>query len=130
MIASKYRFRGYNSLRYVYRHGKTVRSPQLALRYVPNERRKLSRCAVVVSKTVSKSAVSRNRIRRRLYENVRPLLPELSRAHDLVITVFQPEVTNIQAAELETIIGGLFTRAGLLSKGVKNPHDMIDTKEK
>jgi ribonuclease P protein component len=130
MLASKYRFRGYGSLRYVYKRGKTVRSPQIALRFTRNERRQLSRCAVVVSKSVSKSAVTRNRIRRRLYEQTRLLLPRANNAYDLILTVFQPEIASIQASELSAIVEDLFGRAGILSDDAKKSHDMIDTKER
>ena len=87
MIGRSHRFHGHNSLRFVYTHGKTVRSSLLAIRAVTNPRRKDYRCAVVVSKKVSKSAVVRNRIHRRLYERIRVHVASIPPATDMVITV-------------------------------------------
>ena len=60
-----------NSLRVVYKYGQTARSQQLTMRYHLHEKRQTYRCAVVVSKKVEKSAVARNRIRRRIFEVIR-----------------------------------------------------------
>lgn len=88
MISSTHRFHGYNSLRFVYSKGQTVRGPIFAVKSVINPRRSKYRVAVVVSKKVHKSAVARNRMRRRLYEAVRELHNDISEPYDIVITVF------------------------------------------
>lgn len=88
MITRQHRFHGRGSLNYVYRKGRQIRGGSLSLRYAPSKRPDY-RLAVVVSRKVSKSAVVRNRIRRRIYEIVR-----IERAGakpwpvDLVLTVF------------------------------------------
>ena len=71
MLAQKFRFHGHGSLRYLYKNGDAVRSHLITLKYIANPRRKTSRFTVVVGKKVIKSAVKRNRIRRRVYEVVR-----------------------------------------------------------
>jgi ribonuclease P protein component len=58
----------------------------------------------VVSKKVAKSAPMRNRIRRRIYEQVRLLAPEYLKNHDVVITVYDPELAVIPADEINQII--------------------------
>lgn len=88
MISGSHRFHGYNSLNFVYRSGDTVRGPLFALKYALNPRRKSYRAAVVVSKKVHKSAVARNRIRRRLYAAMRELGSQIDEPYDIVITVF------------------------------------------
>jgi ribonuclease P protein component len=88
MISRAHRFHGYNSLNFVYRNGQTARGPVFAIKYAPNPRRKTYRVAVVVSKKVSKSAVARNRIRRRLYAAIKEYEPQISQPYDIVITVF------------------------------------------
>jgi ribonuclease P protein component len=88
MISGEHRFHGRNSLRYVYQRGKTVRASELALRYVYNSRCKSYRIAVVVSRKVSKSAVVRNRIRRRIYEIVRTHADAIIEPYDLIFTVY------------------------------------------
>jgi len=104
MIFRKNRFHGHNSLKYVYQHGKTVRSPLCALRFVHNPRRSSYRAAVVVSKKMHKSAVVRNRIRRRLYEIVRTHVAEAA-AYDMVFTVFSDQLADMPAEKVrETML--------------------------
>src|SRR5262245_38924158 len=100
MISRQHRFHGYNSLRFVYQKGQTVRQAYLSLKYVANSRRSQYRCAVVVGKKVHKSAVVRNRIRRRIYEIVRHQEKQLSN-YDLVFTVFSEEAAKASSEELE-----------------------------
>lgn len=114
MIARSHRFHGHGSLRYVYQHGRTVRGPLTALKFVPNERRKIYRLAVVVSKKVSKSAVVRNRIRRRLYEAFRQHERELTRPFDMVCTVFHEQVADLPADELDRLVVAQMRQAGLI----------------
>ena len=92
MIAKVHRFHGYNSLRNVYRRGKVARGALFAVKALDNPSRSNYRVAVVVSRKVNKSAVARNRIRRRLYEISRELAPQISQPHDIVITVFHSTV--------------------------------------
>jgi ribonuclease P protein component len=119
MISRAHRFHGYNSLRYVYKHGRTVRGPVMATKFVINERRKIFRVAVVVSKKVNKSAVIRNRIRRRLYEIVRQCGPQIGQPYDIVITVFNEQIADMPSPELERMVRAQFRQAGLLRNPVK-----------
>lgn len=115
MISRKHRFHGYGSLRYVYQKGRTVRSPLLSLKYAPNSHRDSYRLAVVVSKKVSKSALTRNRIRRRLYEVVRLKAPGFTEAYDMVITVFSEQLKDVSADELTDLVTEQLARAGIIS---------------
>ena len=56
--------------------------------------------AVVVSKKVAKSAVVRNRIRRRLYEAVRVQRSLENHPFDVVFVVFDVKIAEIPAQEL------------------------------
>ncbi len=71
------------------------------LRYVPNRRGSAYRAAVVVSRRVHKSAVVRNRIRRRMYELVRQLAPFFTEPVDIVFIVHSEEVATMPATKLE-----------------------------
>lgn len=104
MLSARHRFHGHGSLRYVYKNGQAVRSRQLTLKYTRNKHRKHSRFAVVVSKKVHKSAVGRNRIRRRIYEIIRHELPKIPHAHDIAVIVTSSEVLTLPALELEQIV--------------------------
>lgn len=116
MLAFKYRFHGHGSLRYVYSHGKTVRSHLVTVRYTFHPKRELPRVAVVVSKKVIKGAVGRNRIRRRLYEVVRHEIPKLKDNTDLAVIVFSADVKDMPAEELTKSIQQVFHEADIYKK--------------
>jgi ribonuclease P protein component len=114
MISRKNRFHGYGSLKYVYRNGDTVRGPLFSVRYVNNHKRSEYRLAVVVSRKVHKSAVGRNRMRRRLYETVRSMADEISSPADIVITVFNDNLLAETPANLTAQVRKQLKAAGLL----------------
>lgn len=116
MISKSHRFHGHSSLSYVYKHGRVVRGPLMALKFVPNDRRTEYRLSVVVSKKVAKLAVVRNRIRRRLYEVVRHYEPQITVPHDVVITVFSDVVQALPADELERTVRAQLLQAGLIQR--------------
>jgi ribonuclease P protein component len=109
MINRLYRFHGYNALRFVYKQGKTARlntqavpQPLFTLRYAPN-RRKSYRLAVVVSKKQHKSAVERNRVRRRIYEAGRELIPR-DATYDLVVTVTGDKILELSKKDIDNTL--------------------------
>ena len=114
MIKRSNRFHGYNSLRYAYQHGKTVRGPLCAIRFVINERRTDYRLAVVVSKKVSKSAVVRNRIRRRLFESVRLHQEEIAAPYDIIMTVFNEQLAELPSEEVRRMVAAQLRQAGII----------------
>lgn len=114
MIARKHRFHGHGSLRYVYQHGQTVRGPMLSLKFVPNSRRSAYRLAIVVSKKVNKSAVTRNRIRRRLYEAVRRYESRIRSPHDMVLTVFSEQLATLPASDLDKLVASQLKKAKII----------------
>lgn len=116
MISRRHRFHGYASLRGVYRNGETVRGPLFAIKYMSNPRRRSYRLAVVVSRRVHKSAVKRNRIRRRLYEATRLLEPLLTEPYDIVVTVFHDSVTDEPANRLSGQLKKQLKEAGIIKK--------------
>lgn len=74
------------------------------------------RLAVVVSRKVSKSAVVRNRIRRRIYEIVR-----LSRSQsgspwpvDMILTVFDEQIAAVPSETLRGAILALLKKAKIV----------------
>lgn len=117
MISKSHRFHGHNSLTYVYRHGQVVRGPLMALKYVTNDRRDAYRLSVVVSKKVAKSAVVRNRIRRRLYEAYRQSEDHIVKPYDMVVTVFSDVVQSLPADEVTQAVQAQLKQAGVTGKG-------------
>ncbi len=114
MISKQHRFHGPNSLNFVYRKGRAAREQGLSLRFA-RSRGEDYRLAVVVSKKVSKSAVVRNRIRRRIYEIVRTYRKEAETTwpQDLVISVFDDQPAKLPAAELKAQVIKLLQKSGL-----------------
>lgn len=106
MIGRQNRFHGPGALNYVYRKGRVVRTAYCSLRYVPNSRRQTYRLAVVVSRKVHKSAVIRNRIRRRLYEQVRLGL-DREVAYDIVLTPHSDQLAIMSEKHINKIISEL-----------------------
>ena len=113
MLSVSHRFHGHGSLRYVYKNGTAIRSRLITIKYIANPHRKHSRFAVVVSKKVHKSAVGRNRIRRRVYEIIRQELPKFKAPHDVAIMVFSSELISLPSNELHEMIQQLFTTGDL-----------------
>jgi len=102
MITGRHRFHGYGSLKGVYQRGNTVRGGLLNIRYVLRDPKRPYRVAVVVSRKVNKSAVTRNRIRRRLYEIVRNNDSIIAPGTDIVFTVFDDQLADIEYTELSS----------------------------
>ena len=113
MLQQANRFHGHGSLRFVYKNGRAVRSSLATLKFTTNPHRQNDRFAVVISKKVVKSAVRRNRIRRRVYEIIRHELPHLKSNHDVVLIIVSAEVLSMPHGELLTTIKQLFSQANL-----------------
>ena len=110
MLSKKFRFHSRGGVKYVYQKGKTVRSPKMSLVFTENARG-FTRMAVVVSKKVEKSAVKRNRIRRRVYEVLRLNLDQIPKKMDYVFVVFSRDVIRMDFDDLEKVVGDLVAEA-------------------
>jgi ribonuclease P protein component len=113
MIPSPFRFHGHNSLRYVYTNGKAVRSQPLTIKWVQNTHRSKPRFSVVVSKKVIKSAVGRNRIRRRLYEYLRTNTDRLNDTYDIVVITTSSDLKDMPYNDLSEQMDTLLEKAGV-----------------
>ena len=140
MIGRANRFHGYNALRHVYGRGQTVRGTHLSLKYMVNPRRSSStssssfRVAVVVSRKVHKSAVVRNRIRRRIYEIIRGQAGAFDQPYDLVFTIFSDQLAELPAPELRQLVESQLERASILKGEPRNANaatdDIVNAKER
>jgi ribonuclease P protein component len=129
MLDSLHRFHGLNSLNFAYKKGQIVRGGQLSLRYAVNTRRQTYRVAVVVSKKVDKSAVVRNRIRRRIYEVVRAKTDGIQGSYDLIFTAFNVHLATVDSAQLEKQVADLLRRAGLVDHKTVASRGIVDQKK-
>ncbi|MGD8373735.1 MAG: ribonuclease P protein component [Candidatus Woesebacteria bacterium] len=113
MLQYKYRFHGHGSLRYLYKNGKVVRNRALSIRYVHNSKRKDSRCAIIVTRKLYKSAPKRNRIRRRVYEALRTNWQHIKSPTDIAINIFEPRFYDMPYDDLKELVVDAFVKADL-----------------
>lgn len=108
MINRKHRFRGHNSVQKV--KAKPTRGQGFSV-YAKKTSRPW-RAAVVVSKKVHKSAVKRNRIRRRIYEVIR--LYDKDHAidsYDIVFIVHDVHIADMEYSILQDAVNKTLARA-------------------
>ncbi len=106
MLSKKFRFHSRGGVKYVYKHGKTVRRPSMSLVFCENNRG-FTRVAVVVSKKVDKRAVGRNLIRRRAYEAIRRNFDLIPKGRDYIFVVYSKKIAGLKFRELEALLGEL-----------------------
>lgn len=102
-----------------------ARSKYFTVKWVANERRHHPRLAVVISKKIFKSAVKRNRIRRRVYEIARPLLGDAP-AIDVVISIYAAEALDAPRDELAIQLLPLLHETGLKSRSLHEWHSQTN----
>ena len=112
MLSKRYRFHSRGGVRYTYAHGKTIRTPKLSLVHNKNDRG-FQRFAVVVSKKISKTAVGRNRIRRRVYEAIRLELPNFNAKRDNIFVIYSKDLARMDFQELRKLIHSLLEQSML-----------------
>jgi ribonuclease P protein component len=98
----------------VYRNGKTARGKYVTLRYCKNTRRVHTRFSVVVSKKISKRAVIRNAIRRRVYEVIRLKLDMIQPSYDIAVIINDLSIINLTPNELHDSLLSLLEKELLL----------------
>ncbi len=105
MLASAYRFHSRGGVNAVRSMGKRTRGQEISLITMPNARGK-SRVGVVVSKKVLKSAVGRNRVRRRIYAALEPYVP-FTTPRDVLVLVQSARVRTMPWPELQAEVAKL-----------------------
>jgi ribonuclease P protein component len=91
--------------------GRRLAAPAFVLHHAPRADPGPPRVGFSVGRRVG-NAVTRNRVRRRLREAVRPLLPRLV-ACDVVVSA-RPEIVQAGVRELESSLSDAASRAGLI----------------
>jgi len=109
MLTLKHRFHGHNSLRFLYQKGRAVYAPKTKLLWLP-AKPDTYRVAIVVSKKVHKSAVVRNRIRRRIYEQVRLYAKAQQINADMIIIVQDDHLATAGSEIVSAEVGQLLKK--------------------
>lgn len=142
MVQKQYRFNSWDGfIQIVLKKGDPARSDSFSIRTLPsshpyiqsrykklvttrprlNSKMSLSpKFAVVVSKKVSKSAVVRNRIRRRTFEWIRLHMSELKQDQLTMVFVHTDSVAKMPSKELDSQLSNLFQKAQLINSAAKN----------
>ena len=113
MISKRYRFHSRGGVRYTYQNGKTIRGSKISLVFADNSRNR-QRYAVVVSKKVLKSAVGRNRIRRRVYEAIRAELPKVEKPVDCIFIIYSKDILDIDYKEIRSLVHNLLKEVNII----------------
>lgn len=115
MLARENRLRSAADIARVYKRGAYGGSGgALSVKSVKSGRPS-SRLVVVVGKKVSKQAVTRNRIRRRIIENLRSSWATVLPGYDIVISV-HVNISEIPALELQQHLVKALGRAGVTAR--------------
>ena len=107
------RLRSRSGFRTTVGSGARVTRPEFVLYHFAREASEPPRVGLRVSRRIG-SAVVRNKVRRRLREALRPLIPRLV-ACDIVV-VARPPVVDLGVADLQRALDETAARAGLLRR--------------
>jgi ribonuclease P protein component len=103
MLASRHRFHGRKNVQALLRSSKRIKIDGLDLRFIIKTNQP-TRLAVVVSKKIFKSAVKRNRIRRRLFAMYARSLDKLPSGLQLIIFVRDPELLKVSSETIAKLV--------------------------
>ena len=105
MLARTYRLRKNSDFQRLYKSGKRFASANLAFYFAPSKM-EYSQIAFVVSKKVSKSAVTRNTLRRRVSAIVEQKFVNISHPVKAIILI-RKDFSSIKPGELQKEVEGL-----------------------
>jgi ribonuclease P protein component len=108
MLARHFRFKGLGSVRAAMNHGLTTRAGLFTIKRLPRHNQPLPRAAVVVSRKAAKLAVTRNRIRRRIYEQLQAQWSLVTEPMDIVVIVHDKRLAKLPEVELKAIFSRNF----------------------
>lgn len=114
MLPVKNRLNKNKDFQKVFQKGKGIKENLLTFKWAPNNL-KVSRFGFIVSRKVSKKAVLRNKIKRRLREKIRRELPWLKKGIDGVIIV-NPAAAKEKSQEIIKSLNRIFFRVKLIKK--------------
>lgn len=104
----------------IFKEGRGLKEDFLLLKFLPNNL-DTNRFGFVIGQRISKKAVIRNRIKRRLRELVRLELPIMKKGNDIVLLA-RPGLETKSSWEIKETLNKLFKKARLIIKNdVQNP---------
>ncbi|MBI3963892.1 MAG: ribonuclease P protein component [Candidatus Kerfeldbacteria bacterium] len=112
MLPRSHRLLATRDFQRAYRRGRSAHSRTLRLRTLAHGR-PVTRFGIVVSNRIAKRAVVRNRLKRRLRESVRPLLPRILPGFDVILSA-QPGADAASLVQLRQDLQAVLVRARLI----------------
>ena len=112
MLPPKNRLVKKNDFERLFKKGSFLNSQLFSLRFIKNGLAD-SRFGFVVSAKISKKAVERNKIKRRLRESIRAILENIHPGVDVSITT-KPTIKNKKFEDIIEEIEKIFKKAGLV----------------
>jgi ribonuclease P protein component len=112
MLKRIYRVTKEKEFQAIYRRGKFKSTALFSVHYLPN-RLDFTRVGIVVTKKISKKAVERNLLKRRVREVAREIQPNIVGHYDIVISIKKPLLEK-DFADLKSELVNTFQKAGLL----------------
>ena len=88
--------------------GKRIHHPLITLQYM-KQGVSPTKCSVVVPKKIYKTAVSRNRIRRKIAHIIKEIYPQVL-PHHCVAVVVKSSLENIDNLQIKEVLESLFTK--------------------
>lgn len=127
MLPRRFRLRQHRAFPQIYSHGKRRSGSWMGITYLPRRNTGSdsvpSQLAVVVSKKVSRKAVQRNRVKRRIRAALRPLIPQIQPGYWIVISARGPILTATWDQICQEI-RRLLEKARLLQEPIKDPNSI------
>lgn len=118
MLPKKNRLKRKKDFQRVFQKGRGIKEGVLVFKWLPNSLKE-NRFGIIVSQKVSKKAVSRNKIRRRLQAHLRLKLSKFKKNLDGVIIV-QPGAKEEKKETILDSLNKIFQRAKLIKENGKN----------
>lgn len=84
LIPKKYRLKKKGDFQKIFEHGKSFAGPYFVLYLKKKEEQRPSRIGFAVSKKMG-TAVLRNKLKRKLREAIRPLIPRVKENYDIIV---------------------------------------------
>ena len=112
MLAKTHRLHTDRDIAHVLKRGRSVWGVTMGVRGVANGLA-ITRATVVVSTKVSKRAVDRNVLKRRLREIVRAVFPKLQTGWDMMVLT-KSSTKTLTFAQLQKELEGILRKAGVL----------------
>jgi len=114
MVPAAHRLKGDRHFKRLVTSGRSFFSKDISLRRVPNSL-DVSRFAFVVSTKVSKKTVERNKLKRRMREIIRKMIPIIKPGSDILI-IGKKSALELNFGQLETAINEVLSKANLIKK--------------